>query len=447
MIFLEENNKNQNINNSSIYTNSENNKATPKNAMSIIANVIKNKTLVIRKNKINNNFIKREYKSLTNETKNDYSKRSINLNILSHINMIKNNDCCHYESTDKKVKDNNDYYENNENNNSSNNNKSNLESYNFSKNSIKIKYNFNNSNSQKNIKKNNKVKTRNKFKESYQNKITSKTKSDETEMANFEDHYKYPVLIINDKGVEIHEDSQRNKNATYKNLLKSVDSKNKKLIDLIKSKELKNIAMFGDYSEKIEMKNKYKHIFRRKKNILIFRNTMKINRNNIQFARSFNDKNINLNSTSNNYNNSAKFLTYNLSDLNGKNQKEIKLKINDSKNFLAHWNNNNMFKFNLDNNLLYKSDKNIKSLSFKKKYFDINDSNSKVPNNRNFYATYKSNKKTFFKKKLFNNFRNKLTKNDNNIQEKSLPTLKDRNGKFIYYTPWIFTNSFDKSKK
>ena len=233
MLFLEETNKNQNGNNSSVYTTSENNKATPKNAISILTNVIKNKTLVNKKNKININFIKREYKSLTNETKIDSSKKSINLNILSHINMIKNNESYHYESTDKKVKDNNDYYDNNENNNSSNNNKSNLESYILSKNSNKIKYNINNSKSQKNIKKNNKINSRNKFKEISQNKITSKTKSDEAEMVNFDDHYKCPVLIINDKGYEINEDSQRNnKNTTYKNLLKSVDSKNKKLIDL-----------------------------------------------------------------------------------------------------------------------------------------------------------------------------------------------------------------------
>jgi len=448
MLFLEETNKNQNANNSSVYTTSENNKATPKNAISILTNVIKNKTLVNKKNKININFIKREYKSLTNETKIDSSKKSINLNILSHINMIKNNESYHYESTDKKVKDNNDYYDNNENNSSSNNNKSNLESYILSKNSNKIKYNINNSKSQKNIKKNNKINSRNKFKEISQNKITSKTKCDEAEMVNFDDHCKCPVLIINDKGYEINEDSQRdNKNTTYKNLLKSVDSKNKKLIDLIKSKELKNIAMFGDYSEKIEMKHKYKHIFRKKKNMLVSRNTMKINRNSIHFAQSYNDKKINFNSTLYNYNNSAKFLTYNLSDLNGKNQKEIKLKINDTKNFLSNWNNNNMFRFNIDNNIFYKSDKNIKFLSYKKTYFDINDNNNRVLNNRNFYATSKFNKKTFFKKKLFNNFRNKLTKNDNNIQEKSLPVLRDKIGKFTYYTPWIFTNSFDKSKK
>jgi len=451
MLFLEENNKNQNANNSSVYTTSENNKVTPKNVISVITKVIKNKTLVNKRNKININYIKNEYKSLTNETKNDSSrlKKSINLNILNHINVIKrNNDSIQYESTDKKVKDNNDNYENYDNNNSSNNNKSNLESYILSKNNNKINF-FNNSKSQNNIKKNKKINTRNRFKESYQNKVTSKTKCDEAEMAYFEDHYKYPVLIINDKGVEINEDSQRNfKNSTYKNLLQSVDSKNKKLIDLIKSKELKNIAMFGDYSEKIEMKHKYKHIFRKKKNMLISRNTMKINRNNNNFVKSYYDKK--LNSTLNDYNNSVNFLTYNLSDLNGKNQKEIKLKINESKNFLANWNNSNnsnMFKFSLDNNKFYKSDKNIKSVSYKKTFFDINDSNNKVPNNRILYATSKFNKKTFFKKKLFNNFRNKLTKNDNNIQEKSLPFLRDKNGKFTYYTPWIFTNSFDKSKK
>ena len=451
MLFLEENNKNQNANNSSVYTTSENNKVTPKNVISVITKVIKNKTLVNKRNKININYIKNEYKSLTNETKNDSSrlKKSINLNILNHINVIKrNNDSIQYESTDKKVKDNNDNYENYDNNNSSNNNKSNLESYILSKNNNKINF-FNNSKSQNSIKKNKKTNTRNRFKESYQNKVTSKTKCDEAEMAYFEDHYKYPVLIINDKGVEINEDSQRNfKNSTYKNLLQSVDSKNKKLIDLIKSKELKNIAMFGDYSEKIEMKHKYKHIFRKKKNMLISRNTMKINRNNNNFVKSYYDKK--LNSTLNDYNNSVNFLTYNLSDLNGNNQKEIKLKINESKNFLANWNNSNnsnMFKFSLDNNKFYKSDKNIKSVSYKKTFFDINDSNNKVPNNRILYATSKFNKKTFFKKKLFNNFRNKLTKNDNNIQEKSLPFLRDKNGKFTYYTPWIFTNSFDKSKK
>ena len=184
--------------------------------------------------------------------------------------------------------------------------------------------------------------------------------------------------------------------------------------------------------------------------MLISRNTLNINRNNIQFARSYNNTKINLNSTLYNYNNSSKFLAYNLSDLNGKNQKEIKLKINESKNFLVNWNNNNIIlrnRFNLDNNIFYKSDKNINSLSYKKTYFDIKDNNNKVQNNRNFYATSNFNKKTFFKKKLFNNFRNKLTKNDNNIQEKSLHTLRDKNGKFAYYTPWIFTNSFDKSKK
>ena len=304
-----------------------------KNAIYAMINKIKNSSLIKEKNKNNINYkldikanpfksISSEKNSDTNYGINDLYPLKNNFNIFKNINQIKmdNNSL---SDTKRNESNNNDFYNNFNISSRSNNNISGVESFIFSngKNGIR---NINNIQSQKILKKDNKFNSRNILGDS-----NKKFKNTEVEKK-----IEYPVLVINDKEVKINENSinkKRNIKKNYKNILKPIDSKNKKLIELINSKEVKNMVIYSDQNDNIEIHQKLKHL-RKKKGLLLSRNFNKFNiktlsKEDNKIIHNYLDKK-EFYSTISYKSNSPKFLTYNLSDVNGNNLKQIKLKIN-----------------------------------------------------------------------------------------------------------------------
>ena len=304
-----------------------------KNAIYAMINKIKNSSLIKEKNKNNINYkldikanpfksISSEKNSDTNYGINDLYPLKNNFNIFKNINQIKmdNNSL---SDTKRNESNNNDFYNNFNISSRSNNNISGVESFIFSngKNGIR---NINNIQSQKILKKDNKFNSRNILGDS-----NKKFKNTEVEKK-----IEYPVLVINDKEVKINENSlnkKRNIKKNYKNILKPIDSKNKKLIELINSNEVKNMVIYSDQNDNIEIHQKLKHL-RKKKGLLLSRNFNKFNiktlsKEDNKIIHNYLDKK-EFYSTISYKSNSPKFLTYNLSDVNGNNLKQIKLKIN-----------------------------------------------------------------------------------------------------------------------
>ena len=304
-----------------------------KNAIYAMINKIKNSSLIKEKNKNNINYkldikanpfksISSEKNSDTNYGINDLYPLKNNFNIFKNINQIKmdNNSL---SDTKRNESNNNDFYNNFNISSRSNNNISGVESFIFSngKNGIR---NINNIQSQKILKKDNKFNSKNILGDS-----NKKFKNTEVEKK-----IEYPVLVINDKEVKINENSinkKRNIKKNYKNILKPIDSKNKKLIELINSKEVKNMVIYSDQNDNIEIHQKLKHL-RKKKGLLLSRNFNKFNiktlsKEDNKIIHNYLDKK-EFYSTISYKSNSPKFLTYNLSDVNGNNLKQIKLKIN-----------------------------------------------------------------------------------------------------------------------
>lgn len=364
-----------NDNNSKTADNNSKNKKdkvkTPRKENNILGNKLRTKFLMNHQKKINLRnfkFVQNDNPSyeinsnFINRVNSLSSIKNVNLNIFSHMNTIKMDNALSEkkENEKEKEKENNDNIDKNNNENNTISNRSKIESYILSKKNKNILSKTIYSKSHKNLKDNNKFISRNLLNKK---NLTIKTKSEENKMQKIEDEFKFPVLLINNKEVKINEkirDNLNHKN-NYKNLIKSIDSKNQKLIDIIKSKEYKNIALFGDYSETIEKKNKYKNQFRKKRNILIVRNIIKnmiTKNNNIHNYK--NKRNFCL--TSNNKdNNKAKFLTYNFSDLDRENRKDIKIK---GIIKLIKFESLKENKLNIGSKMTYKNDDNIpKSLS------------------------------------------------------------------------------------
>ena len=315
--------------------NKTDNVKTPKKENKIFGNKLRTKLLMNNHNKNNLRIFKfaqndnPSYEINSNYINKINSIKNVNLNIFNHINMIKRDNTLsekkEKEKEKEKEKDDNIDKNNNENNNFSNN-RPKIESYMLSKKNKNIISKTFYSKSQKNLKDNNKFISRNLLTKKY---LSIKTKPEENKLQKIEDEFKFPVLLINNKEVKINEKIRDNLNhkKNYKNLIKSIDSKNQKLIDIIKSKEYKNIALFGDYSETIEEKNNYKNQFRKKRNILIVRNIIKnMSNKNVNIIQKYTKKR-NFCLTSHNKDNiKAKFLTYNFSDLDRENRKDIKIK-------------------------------------------------------------------------------------------------------------------------
>jgi len=364
-----------NDNNSKTADNNSKNKKdkvkTPRKENNILGNKLRTKFLMNHQKKINLRnfkFVQNDNPSyeinsnFINRVNSLSSIKNVNLNIFSHMNTIKMDNALSEkkENEKEKEKENNDNIDKNNNENNTISNRSKIESYILSKKNKNILSKTIYSKSHKNLKDNNKFISRNLLNKK---NLTIKTKSEENKMQKIEDEFKFPVLLINNKEVKINEkirDNLNHKN-NYKNLIKSIDSKNQKLIDIIKSKEYKNIALFGDYSETIEKKNKYKNQFRKKRNILIVRNIIKnMNTKNNNIHNYKNKRNFCL--TSNNKdNNKAKFLTYNFSDLDRENRKDIKIK---GIIKLIKFESLKENKLNIGSKMTYKNDDNIpKSLS------------------------------------------------------------------------------------
>ena len=391
-----------NDNNSKTADNNSKNKKdkvkTPRKENNILGNKLRTKFLMNHQKKINLRnfkFVQNDNPSyeinsnFINRVNSLSSIKNVNLNIFSHMNTIKMDNALSEkkENEKEKEKENNDNIDKNNNENNTISNRSKIESYILSKKNKNILSKTIYSKSHKNLKDNNKFISRNLLNKKY---LTIKTKSEENKMQKIEDEFKFPVLLINNKEVKINEkirDNLNHKN-NYKNLIKSIDSKNQKLIDIIKSKEYKNIALFGDYSETIEKKNKYKNQFRKKRNLLIVRNIIKnMNTKNNNIHNYKNKRNFCL--TSNNKdNNKAKFLTYNFSDLDRENRKDIKIK---GIIKLIKFESLKENKLNIGSKMTYKNDDNIpKSLSprYSNKF------------SSEFFSSPPISSRKFFKKKL-----------------------------------------------
>ena len=391
-----------NDNNSKTADNNSKNKKdkvkTPRKENNILGNKLRTKFLMNHQKKINLRnfkFVQNDNPSyeinsnFINRVNSLSSIKNVNLNIFSHMNTIKMDNALSEkkENEKEKEKENNDNIDKNNNENNTISNRSKIESYILSKKNKNILSKTIYSKSHKNLKDNNKFISRNLLNKK---NLTIKTKSEENKMQKIEDEFKFPVLLINNKEVKINEkirDNLNHKN-NYKNLIKSIDSKNQKLIDIIKSKEYKNIALFGDYSETIEKKNKYKNQFRKKRNLLIVRNIIKnMNTKNNNIHNYKNKRNFCL--TSNNKdNNKAKFLTYNFSDLDRENRKDIKIK---GIIKLIKFESLKENKLNIGSKMTYKNDDNIpKSLSprYSNKF------------SSEFFSSPPISSRKFFKKKL-----------------------------------------------
>ena len=395
LFYFHNNNNSKTIDNN--IQNKNDNIKTPRKENKILGNKLRTKFLKNHRNKINlRNFKLAQSENPSYEINSNFINRinslssikNVNLNIFNNMNINKMDNSNYITLSEKKEnekeKDNNGNLDkSNKENNIQSNNRFKIESYILSKQSKNILSKTMYSKSHKNLK-NNKFISRNLLN---QDNLTIKKKPEENKIERIENEFKFPVLLINNKEVKINETIRDNLNhrKNYKNLIKSIDSKNQKLIDIIKSKEYKNIALFGDYSETIEMKNKYKNQFRKKRNLLIARNIMK------------NMSNKNINIIHNNKNkrnfcltsyNKEKFLTYNLSDLDRENRKDIKIKgIINLINFDSLRDN----KLNIGNKMTYKNEENIpKSLS--PRYCD--------KSNSEYFSSPPISSRKFLKKKL-----------------------------------------------
>ena len=138
------------------------------------------------------------------------------------------------------------------------------------------------------------------------------------------------------------------------------------------------------------------------------------------------------------YNNDKeRFLTYNLSDINGNKTKEIKLRINEPLN--STFMKIGKYNFNSEDNKINNINNKIQSLSHK------NINNEKIKNIKHF--PYPPLKNTYLKKNLSDIFyKNKKFRNTFlNIKNKYLPLIKNKQEKFN--VPWIFINSLEYVKK
>ena len=403
ILYLEEE-KNKKINDK----NGEN--KTYKNIINIMTNKIKNnsKNKDINYININNTNIQpTDYNSFPNKTNSEINyridnlslRKNINLNIFSHINTWKIDNISYYNSSSE---NNNDIY----NNINSSNNISKIESYIFSKNNNSN--NFNKFKNEYNLLKLKKIKnnfiSRNLLKG--QN-FTSNTRYTKFDTNFLEKKLEFPAIVINDKEIKINQNIKTiksNNNNNYKNLLKSIDCKNKKLIELINSKEIKNLVIYSDPNDSIEMKQKYKNFFRRKKQISLFKkNKSKLNienetNKNFQIINSYSDKK-NFYSTSYNKDKN-RFITYSLSDLNGKHLKEIKLKINESINSVNNNIKGNKFRNNKENDKINLKNKN-NILRYRNIYYNYKPENTSKNPLKNMFLK-KNLSDTFYSYKIYN---------------------------------------------
>ena len=394
-------------NNQNISKNIDNNKKA-KNIINIMKKAIKNNSI------INNHIKSNDFINFSNKKIFDINNRidplslSNQLNLYDHINILKmdnnynNSIYCNNLSENKKNEKNENLNINNSS--SSNNNISKIESHIFSKNSNKKKI--------KNIyRKTSNLMINKKYKSLSRNLLNTKNYSSKTKITphNLEKKIEFPTIVINDNEVKINENklnSKINNKNSFTNLLKSIISKNKKFVDLINSKEIKNIALYSDRNDSIEMKYKFKNLFRRKKVLLLSRNNLikyniknNVNKN-IKLIHNYSEKK-NLYSTSYKSDDN-KFLTYSLSDLNGKHHREIKFKINESISSERNTNKDNIFN-NTEKNKIFKDNNNFQSINYRNNYFKFKYKSNTSPSPLNHLILKKNMTNTFYSNRNYNN--------------------------------------------
>ena len=154
------------------------------------------------------------------------------------------------------------------------------------------------------------------------------------------------------------------------------------------------------------MKYKFKNLFRRKKVLLLSRNNLikyniknNVNKN-IKLIHNYSEKK-NLYSTSYKSDDN-KFLTYSLSDLNGKHHREIKFKINESISSERNTNKDNIFN-NKENNKIFKDNNNFQSINYRNNYFKFKYKSNTSPSSLNHLILKKNLTNTFYSNRNYNN--------------------------------------------
>lgn len=251
-----------------------------------------------------------------------------------------------------------------------------------------------------------------------------------------------PILVINNKEVKVKEDLKDiqdiNNKTSYINYLKYVNNlKDDRMNELINNNELKNIILFGNYSEKIEKKLNLK-LLQKTKNLLLRRNRIKKSPENKRNIFDINNYNLQI-------------TPYNSENKTPKNINQS------SKNNLNKNTSRNYNKINPDKREPMKFEKKVKNIIFNRSDQFSFDRSFKKYKNAHSNSQRLFFKNVFLKKNLsdfpFLNNSNSRDKNNMNYFESNIrnnlspfKNLRKKRNKFIQ-TPKTFMNSFNAFKK
>ena len=272
-----------------------------------------------------------------------------------------------------------------------------------------------------------------------------KTKSHGINTVNLNTNIKIPALIINDNEIKVNETELHNKtnNDNFRHYVNYF--KNKRRNSLINNNELKNLILFGNFSEKVEKKINL-NILRKTKNLILKRKrtckspktemNKKLFSLNIQKLKVTNyyDESKTNKIKENSFNNFDKNLIRNMQI------KFIKHKIRYSNNFLNKDDDNNI-KYNKVNILLERSSNN----DLRNKTFNYDKKGYSRTNKNHFFRN------SFLKK----NLSDIPIMSETNIKERNIPSKSFQKNRYIIYhlkklpkknrfiqTPNSFLNAF-----
>ena len=272
------------------------------------------------------------------------------------------------------------------------------------------------------------------------------TQSQGTNTINDNSNIKTPMLVINDKAVQIKDDDEEindfHNKTSYENFIKYIThNRCKKMNNLANNNELKNIISFGDFSEKIEKKLKLK-LIKKTKNLILRKYKTKNFEKNTEKLLDNNSYNFQITP----YNNASQSLT----GLNNNMDKKINEFMQIKKRTIKLERNYNNKLFNKQNQLLDKrinlDSKNI-TFNYAKKEFNSTKNlffkNNRLKKNLSGFPFLKETAKE--NNKINNNF-------EKDIIRTKLYHLKDlRKNKYKYLqtpkSPKSFMSSFNIFKR
>ena len=272
------------------------------------------------------------------------------------------------------------------------------------------------------------------------------TQSQGTNTINDNSNIKTPMLVINDKAVQIKDDDEEindfHNKTSYENFIKYIThNRCKKMNNLANNNELKNIISFGDFSEKIEKKLKLK-LIKKTKNLILRKYKTKNFEKNTEKLLDNNSYNFQITP----YNNGSQSLT----GLNNNMDKKINEFMQIKKRTIKLERNYNNKLFNKQNQLLDKrinlDSKNI-TFNYAKKEFNSTKNlffkNNRLKKNLSGFPFLKETAKE--NNKINNNF-------EKDIIRTKLYHLKDlRKNKYKYLqtpkSPKSFMSSFNIFKR